>query len=576
MTEPGPRPAPAEWVVALAVALVLAFGNAVWLLIDRSAPSFDQASYLRLTILYDEAVGRDGLDALFSTVRDMDPGRGPLYTVVLMPWLAVFGEGPRSALLYNSALAVVLYLAAGDIARRVFGTQRARFTAMVLVALTPLMVGLQHEVLVDFQLTTLACLAVALLLRSEVFTQRAFTLLCGAAIGLGTLTKVTFPAFVVGPVLVMLGLLVVRSVRRQGQPVGRAWVNVALGAAASLAIALPWYLANRQATLEYVRSTTSGPLSEGAGPKNPLTLHNMASFVVVVVDQHVGLVLTVAAAVVLALTARGLLGRLRGEGESVLPSTLVMVTWAGVPFVLLLTGHNQDVRLMAPAVAAFSIAVAGGLSQVRPAAVRHGLVGVVVLLLAFQALNRTVFVGPSWLPEQASLTIDDQTLWMPLASAGPVGYQRLPQRDRATPIYRYLRSRATVDGRVQPATICMLATHPVVNGNTFNYLITAHDDPFTVLEVTVGPDGPAGLPGVLAGCTFALHIKPPPGAASKEDRISLVNRPYASSYMTPKLLASFDGPNRSFPIGAKPVSDDPGADPVPDLSRVRVLSHRAG
>ena len=37
---------------------------------------------------------------------------------------------------------------------------------------------------------------------------------------------------------------------------------------------------------------------------------------------------------------------------------LTLLTWFGVPFVLLLTGHNQDGRLMAPGVAAFSIAEA--------------------------------------------------------------------------------------------------------------------------------------------------------------------------------------------------------------------------
>lgn len=576
MTTADPRPAPGRGLVlgTIGLALLLALGNAVWLLIDRTAPSFDQASYLRVTILYNEAVGRDGLDALFSTVHDTDPGRGPLYQVALMPWLAVFGEGPRSALLYNSALAVLLYLAAGDVARQVFGTQRARIMAMVLVALTPLMVGLQHEVLVDFQLTTLACLAVAFLLRSDGFTHTGFSILCGVAIGLGTLTKVTFPSFVLGPVLVAVGLLVVRSVRRPGRPVGRAWLNLAVAGLASLAFALPWYLNNRDATIEYVRSTTSGPLSKGAGPEQPLTWHNMVTFVVSVVDQHVGLVLALTAVAVLALTATRLVSRLRAEGGEAWPGALMLVTWAGLPFLLLLTGHNQDVRLMAPAVAAFSIGVAGGLSHVRPTALRNGLTGVVVALLAFQALNRTVSVAPSWLPDEASVMIGDQTLWTPVESPRQIGYQKLPQRDRATPIYQYVRAQATVGVKVQPATICMLATHPVVNGNTFNYLIAAHDDPFTVVEVMVGPEGPEALPAQLAGCTFAFYIKPPPGAVAGTDRLSLVNRPYASGYMTPALLASFDGPSRSFPIGAKPVSQDPDADPAPDPSRVRVLAHR--
>ena len=564
----------------LVVAFALAAANGVWLLLDRSSPSFDQASYLRLTVLYNRAVADAGPDVLFDTVRAMDPGRGPLYTVALMPWLAVFGDGPRSALLYNSALMVVLLLAAGEVAHQLFGNARSRLLAMVVVALTPLMIGLQHEVLVDFQLTTAACLAVAFLLRSDGFSRLPATLLAAVAIALGTLTKVTFPAFVIGPVLVVLGLLVVRSVRRPEQPgtprgTGRAWLHVLAGVAATAALTLPWYLPNRQATLDYIRSTTSGPLSEGAGPEDPLTLHNMATFVVTVVNQHVGLVLA-AAGVVVALVTLPLLRRTGRDAEpaarNVVVPALAVATWALIPFLLLLTGHNQDVRLMAPAVAAFSILVGGGLGVVRPAWLRAGLATVVIATLAFQALNRTVPVAPDWMPEEASAQLGEQTLSQPFGSTAPVGYERLPQRDRATPIYRYLEQQSTVGGVVTPRTVCLLAAHPVVNANTFGYLIAANGDPFNLAEVRLDPSLPA-LGDQLRNCDFALYVKPPPGVADADDRISLVNQPFASAHMTPRLFALFAGPERSFPIGAAPVSDDSDL-PAPDPARVRVLARQ--
>ena len=510
----------------------------------------------------------------------MDPGRGPLYTVALMPWLAVFGDGPRSALLYNSALMAVLLLAAGEVARQLFGTARSRLLAMVVVALTPLMVGLQHEVLVDLQLTTAACLAVALLLRSDGFSRLPATLLAAVAIALGTLTKVTFPAFVIGPVLAVLGLLVVRSVRRPEEPgtprgTGRAWLHVLAGVAATAALTLPWYLPNRQATMDYIRSTTSGPLSEGAGPEHPLTLHNMATFVVTVVNQHVGLVVVVAGVVVALATLPALLRRRGTDGaptgrELVVPA-LAVATWALIPFLLLLTGHNQDVRLMAPAVAAFSILVGGGLGAVRPAGLRAGLATVVVATLAFQALNRTAPVAPDWMPAQADVQFGDQTLAQPFGSTAAVGYQRLPLRDRATPIYRYLEQQSTVSGVVTPRTICLLAAHPVVNANTFGYLIAANGDPFGLAEVRLD----AGLPPLgeqLRNCDFALYVRPPPGGA--DDRISLVNEPFASAHMTPRLFALFPGPERRSPSvrPRSPTTRTPF--PRPDPARVRVLARQ--
>ena len=44
------------------------------------------------------------------------------------------------------------------------------------------------------------------------------------------------------------------------------------------AIIAPWYITNLQPTLDYINSTTSGPLSEGAGPEHPCTFHAIASF----------------------------------------------------------------------------------------------------------------------------------------------------------------------------------------------------------------------------------------------------------------------------------------------------------
>ncbi|MDX6374451.1 MAG: hypothetical protein QOD98_3439 [Nocardioidaceae bacterium] len=568
--------------VRFAVAVALAVANGVWLLLDRTSPSFDQSSYLRLTVLYNQAVADSGPDVLFETVKAMDPGRGPLYTVALMPWLAVFGDGPRSALLYNSALMVLLLLAAGAVAHQLFGTARSRLLGMVVVALTPLMVGLQHEVLVDFQLTTAACIAVAFLLRSDGFSRLPSTMLAALAIAAGTLTKVTFPAFVIGPALAVLGLLVVRSVRRPEPPgtprgTGRAWLHVLAGVTATAAVTLPWYLPNRQATIDYVRSTTSGPLSEGAGPTHPLTLHNMATFVVTVVNQHVGLVLTVAGMVVALVTLLQLLRRTATDSEpaarNVVVPALSVATSALIPFVFLITGHNQDVRLMAPAVAAVSILVGGGLGAVRPTWLRAGLATVVVGTLAFQALNRTVPVAPDWMPEQASMQLGDQTLSQAFGSTADVGYERLPQRDRATPIYRYLEQRSTVDGKVTPRTVCLLVAHPVVNANTFGYLIAANGDPFNLAEVRLDPTLPP-LGDQLRNCDFALYVKPPPGTEDADDRISLVNQPFASAHMDARLFALFPGPERSFPIGVARVSDDLDANPTPDPARVRVLARQ--
>ena len=71
--------------------------------------------------------------------------------------------------------------------------------------------------------------------------------------------------------------------------------------------------------------------------------------------------------------------------------------------------------------------------------------------------------------------------------------------------------------------------------------------------MVVGPEGEKGLKAALSRCEFALYAKQPKVSEPLgENRVALVNRPYAASHMTPRLLALFEGPSRTFPTGGRP------------------------
>lgn len=85
--------------------------------------------------------------------------------------------------------------------------------------------------------------------------------------GLGTLTKVTFPLPTAGPLLVVAAQIVLARRPVAGR---RLLVNLAGAALVYLLVVAPWYGVNFSPTLEYVRSTTGGPLSLGGGAERPL------------------------------------------------------------------------------------------------------------------------------------------------------------------------------------------------------------------------------------------------------------------------------------------------------------------
>ena len=540
-----------RWFAAV-VAVLAAAANTFWLMLDRGTPAWDQGWYLHLAVTYQNAFADGGAGHLWSLMPTVDASRGPFYVLAAMPFMAIFGNTVTVALVLNVLLAPVLYLVSGEIALTIFRSTWARLLTIVLMAGTPIVVGLQHEVLQDFLLMTLASVAVLCMLRSDVFLRRGATLVMGLAMGLGVLTKVTFPAFVAGPALVMLVHLVFIGVRRGREAqLGRRVLNLVLAVLVFVAAASLWYVRTWDPTLAYIESTTSGPLSVGVGPENPLTLHNVTAFVIAVANNHLSWVLVFAGVITLLLNLSSIARRLASTDRlRTLRDAALLGTWFAIPFLALVTGRNQDVRLMAPAFVAYVIALAGGLVAIRPVAVARVLTGVTVLALAFQTVNRLAPVAPGWLPDRIAVQAGSHWLVQPVQDSTPIGYLRLPKRDRATPIFRWLEQHAPRDAEGRPTgTVCLLATTSVTNYNTFSFLNGAREDAFTIRDVLAGAGGEDELLAALEGCTFALHV--PMFAEDGEvadPRIAYVNGPYASSHMTQRAFRLFRGPSARFPI----------------------------
>ena len=586
MTRRSPWLDPRNVRAAIVLAIAAAVANGVWLLIDGSAPSWDQSHYLSTTLEYQRNLESGGPIDLLRSIHTADPSHGPLFTVAMLPFLYVFGPSANSGLLLNLLIAPVLYFCAGEIAWTVFKSWSARLLTIVLVATMPLLVGLLHNVLQDFLLVTLTTLSLLLLLRSEAFQRRWTTWGMALAMGLGTLTKVTFPLFVAGPLLVVLLTVVASllSARREGResPYDLRRIAVGLGGAAVvyLVVAFAWYGPNLSATIDYVRSTTSGPLSEGAGPSNPYTFHAITSFTTGVINSNLSWIILLVGLVAVCLSLerlRALFARpLRWEP---LQQLAFLLAWAVVPYLSVALAHNQDVRLMAPALPAVAILVAGAVTAVRQQRVRLALAGVAVVLLAYQTLNHVTDVTPGFLPDEAKVEIGSYAAVVQLDSE-PIGYEQLPGPDYATPVMEYVEEVARIEpgGSAAPRTVCLLESEPVINSNTLGFLAAAREDPYGFADVVVGPEGEKGLEAVLAGCNFALYVKQPAVSPAGDDsRLALVNEPYAAHHMTPALFKLFQGPSRVFPL-----SDQAKLEHEPDYlsnaapDRVRVLVRTPG
>jgi 4-amino-4-deoxy-L-arabinose transferase-like glycosyltransferase len=538
---------------AILLALIAAAGNTIWVFLDHSTPSFDQSNYMNVAIVFRDALQHGGPVDLYKAIRDTDPSRGPLFTIGILPFLLLFGDGARSGVLLNIVLAPILYLSAGQIAWLIFRNGAARLLAILFVATMPLIVGLQHEILQDFLLLTLTTVSVLLLLMSDGFSRRGFCVALGVAMGLGTLTKVTFPLFMLGPLVVVLVEVAYahfssRRAGKRGPDLRAAAINLGLTALVYLAIIAPWYVTNLQPTLDYINSTTSGPLAEGAGPEHPLTFHAIASFTSGMLNEHVSWVLVLVFLAALAFDLPGLARLLRAEGrvEPLLRLAFV-ATWALVPYLIVATAHNQDVRLMAPAMPAMAVIAAGAVAAVPLREARVVIAGLATVALVYQTAIHVVRIDLPLIPNEASVRIGQYTAVVPLDDR-PIGYERMPEADIGTPIMEYIeRTAAAEPGRPPERSVCVLESEVILNTNTIYFLINSRGDPFNVVAEMVGPTGRAGLAANLHECDFALYMKQASAAANPSNRVAIVNNDFAARYMTPALFRIFRGPQRVFP-----------------------------
>jgi 4-amino-4-deoxy-L-arabinose transferase-like glycosyltransferase len=504
---------------------------AAWIAVDRVPPQWDQSHYLLDAFRYVQVLHHDGPGSLISAFFTIERFYGPGYPAFLFPFLLVFGPSAQSALIANLCLWVVLLFTVGAIARQIFGNT-AGLIAVAATATVPFLSVLLHNVLVDIAALTWSCLAVLAMLRSGHFSRPIPAALAGVFAGVGLLTKATVLVFLAGPVLV-IGLRALLRLRdaptRQRLRVVACMV---LALVVGLAVAAPWYVTNWDITLTYLQSATSGPLSVGAGPANPLDPGAILGLVAALLNDAswaLGLG-AVALAVVL------LWNRLRAaRGLQVVKSTrrkprwwswALLLSWAAVPVAVLATSHNQDPRYAVVVFPVLAIVLAGLYSGVmRPPAVRVAVVAIVIAVGVAQ-IGLAEFPPGSAIPDGAVASVGGAALFAP-------AYQPAnPNGDDGTPVMRQLE--AMTGGR--PAHVLLAQDDHVFNINTLKWLAAIRNDDMT-FDL---PSGLTGDPSELSGYDIAL-VMPSSAVVQRNPglRLQILNATTPSAVYGNQLFAIF-------------------------------------
>ncbi len=160
---------------------------------------WDPVGHLMRSIAYYNILDSFSPAAWFQALA-LDSFRPPLFHLCTVLMYQAFGVSAQVAVMTTFPFLLLLLLAVYGIGKQVASPMVGVLAAFV-VSVFPLVFALTRAFYVDLALTALVSASIYFLMSADRFRSRTNSLLFGLTMGLGLLTKWTFPLFVGGPFL---------------------------------------------------------------------------------------------------------------------------------------------------------------------------------------------------------------------------------------------------------------------------------------------------------------------------------------------------------------------------------------
>ncbi|RJQ51127.1 MAG: phospholipid carrier-dependent glycosyltransferase [Nitrospiraceae bacterium] len=368
----------------LLVILILfhVISNLIIVTADNTPLLWDGGDYFYKSLKYYDVFKNPGPDFV-SRFNDVSHYRPPLLMLTSLPLYAVFGRSVDTAIMTNTLYLIILVLSVYGIGRRLH-SDKAGFLSAVIVMLFPIVFGLSRSYWQDFPVTAMASLSVYLLLRTDYFRDRKYSLLFGISLGLGMLSKWIHFVFLTGPFLYILWLSLKQGVKI---PVRNAAYAILAGAA----VASFWYIPNGLHVATNLlglsvgvtgeEATTFQNLGESFGPTGIFNIRSFTYYPAKLVNDQISFFF----AVVFTVFAVSLLKRHRDK------NLWMLILWVIVPIIAFTLIKNKTPRNTVAILPAISLMISFGIMNMKSPAARKAAAGFILIFGFFQyAVNSYV------------------------------------------------------------------------------------------------------------------------------------------------------------------------------------------
>lgn len=380
------------WALAvLSFAIVLL--NLIWVHTETRPPHWDMARHLYNSLQYWQNMVNGRIPRVLLSYEYYPP----LLYWLTIPFYFIFGRSVLVAVTANDVVFLPILIFSTYLLGRQLWNRQTGLLAAVLTAAAPMIVTQFKEYQLDAAVTAMTTLSFWLLLKTDTFADRRWSVWLGLVAGLGLLTKWSLAIVIIGPALIIAVRAAVLDYR---QRTWRRMANLAITLVVGYLVASSWYLTNlRQLLPDARQNSTQAGIAEG-DPVIGTAASNWWYWRALLNVQLYALpsLLAVIGAAVTLVSSRA-----RRRNLFPLIASLIAI----LAFTLI---RNKDARYILPIIPCIAVIAVGWLSVAPKLLQRFVAAGIVLYcVITFVAIS----YGIGWLPKQVVVADANQplTLW---------------------------------------------------------------------------------------------------------------------------------------------------------------------
>ena len=198
-------------LILIAIISIASSIQIIWLMLDRSVPTWDDASHLTNALNYQRVISQIQLfssDWWHELWAQSPSYTAPFIYILTVPFLSVFGKAVNSGILVNILFIITLVFTIYYLSKSAFST-RISLWASGLCLMFPALLNVQTMYMLDYGIVTMSCLTfLTLTLWKDANTRLKswqWSLIFGVTFGCLMLSKPTGFLFILFPIIFLLG-----------------------------------------------------------------------------------------------------------------------------------------------------------------------------------------------------------------------------------------------------------------------------------------------------------------------------------------------------------------------------------